>query len=72
MNDPTDAALARIRLMLTQHRYADAEQFAREALSQRPTDGEVLHLLSIALLHQDGRASEALDVVDAAIAQVDK
>jgi tetratricopeptide (TPR) repeat protein len=49
-------------------RFAEAERHFKDALAQNPHDDLALHLLASAVMAQDGREREALEIVNRAIA----
>ncbi len=49
-------------------RFAEAERHFKDALAQNPHDDLALHLLASAVMAQDGREQEALEIVNRAIA----
>ena len=53
--------------LLRLRRYADAEGALKEILSQDPNDGFLLHRLSVAQFHQEGKEKAALQTIDRAI-----
>lgn len=61
----TDPELARIHLMMSRRRYAEAEVRVRRVLSQRPEDEWALRILAGCLTRQD-RNVEALDAAQQA------
>lgn len=67
MNSTFDAHLKRGHLLYDQGRYADAEQFLRQALNENPHCAEALILLSWCQLHQEDRTGDALDTVGIAV-----
>lgn len=65
----SQASLLRADMLLRQGRFQEAEQYLVESLAANPTDGEILHTLAIAQLHQEQRAKTALKTIENALAQ---